>query len=204
MPRYRYLAKAITTGETVLNIGVGSGGLERILLDKGVNVYVLDPSEKAIEKIKITLNLSERAKVGYSQDIPFSDNVFDCVVMSEVLEHLTDEVLNQTLSEVFRVLKPGGRFIGTVPADENLKLSEVICPECGNLFHRWGHLQSFSEERLNSLLRTRFRAISISRKVFVDWNQLNWKGRTVMFIKKVLVKTGVSNSGTTFFFTAYK
>lgn len=111
LPRYRYLAKAITTGETVLNIGVGSGGLERILLDKGVNVYVLDPSEKAIEKIKITLNLSERAKVGYSQDIPFSDNVFDCVVMSEVLEHLTDEVLNQTLSEVFRVLKPGGRFI---------------------------------------------------------------------------------------------
>lgn len=95
-------------------------------------------------------------------------------------------------------------LFGTVPADENLKLSEVICPECGNLFHRWGHLQSFSEERLNSLLRTRFRAISISRKVFVDWNQLNWKGRTVMFIKKVLVKTGVSNSGTTFFFTAYK
>lgn len=40
--------------------------------------------------------------------------------MSEVLEHLTDDVLERTIVEVHRVLVAEGHFIGTVPARENL------------------------------------------------------------------------------------
>src|SRR6185312_3250597 len=102
------------------------------------------------------LGLAEKARHGYSQDIPFNDGMFDVVIMSEVLEHLTDTVIASTLTEVHRVLKPGGRFIGTVPADEKLSSEQVICPDCGKIFHRWGHVQEFSTDRLRSLLLTAF------------------------------------------------
>lgn len=45
--------------------------------------------------------------------MPFEDNSFDCVLLTEVLEHCFDP--NITLSEVFRVLKKGGVVYFTVP-----------------------------------------------------------------------------------------
>ena len=80
---------------------------------------------------------SEKAAVGYSDAIPFPNAHFDVVVMSEVLEHLPEDVLTSSLCEVDRVLRLHGRFIGTVPADEELAANQVVCPRCGEVFHRW-------------------------------------------------------------------
>jgi hypothetical protein len=74
--------------------------------------------------------------------------------MSEVLEHLATDVLDATLGEVKRVLKPDGRFIGTVPANESLSDNQAICPRCGEVFHRWGHVQTFLPLRLRELLQS--------------------------------------------------
>lgn len=46
-------------------------------------------------------------------DLPYPDDTFDAVIMSEVLEHLVDDVL--ALREAYRVLKPGGVVAITVP-----------------------------------------------------------------------------------------
>ncbi|PJF22899.1 MAG: hypothetical protein CUN56_03680 [Phototrophicales bacterium] len=46
-------------------------------------------------------------------DLPFPDNMFNAVILSEVLEHLDDDVAG--LREVYRVLKPGGVIAVTVP-----------------------------------------------------------------------------------------
>ena len=54
--------------------------------------------------------LLSRANI-YQQ--PFADNVFDSVILSEILEHIDDDV--RGLREVFRVLKPGGVVAITVP-----------------------------------------------------------------------------------------
>lgn len=202
--RYEFLSRHIKPGMSVLNIGVGRGGLEAILLQKGAVVSCLDPSEKSIENLRKLFSLGDRAQVGFSQAMPFADRQFDVVVMSEVIEHLNDEVLSITLSKVLRVLKPGGCFIGTVPADENLLVNQIMCPHCGKTFHRWGHIQTFSRSQLTQILGRYFDKVTLSRRFFGDVHSLNWKGRIALTIKKVMVSLGIEGSGETYFFSALK
>ncbi|MEO7392403.1 MAG: class I SAM-dependent methyltransferase [Ramlibacter sp.] len=171
-PRYQFLAGRLAANLHVLNIGVGRGGLEDLLMAKGVVVSCLDPSETAIEFIREKHGLGGRAKVGFSQSMSFADGQFDAVVMSEVLEHLDTETLDATLKEVKRVLKRGGRLIGTVPADEILANNLALCPHCGESFHRWGHVQSFSIERLRGIFQSHgFTATRMQTRVFPDWGR---------------------------------
>jgi SAM-dependent methyltransferase len=46
--------------------------------------------------------------VGESENLPFRDEQFDGVLLNEVLEHVADE--QQTLREIYRVLRPGGHL----------------------------------------------------------------------------------------------
>jgi len=202
--RFDFLARQIPSGSDVLNIGVGKGYLEKVLSEKCVNVSCLDPSEAAIEKIRERLNLGEKAQVGYSQSIPYSDASFDYVIMTEVLEHLNDEVIEKTLLEVKRVLKPNGIFLGTVPADEELNAEIVVCPNCGEHFHRWGHVQSFSQENLFNLLSSVFNNISVRRVLLSDFKQLNWKGKILDVLRKIQVLMDLKGNNQNLFFVAKK
>jgi SAM-dependent methyltransferase len=202
--RYQFLARHIAPEMAVLNIGVGRGGLESILLNKGAVVSALDPSEKSIAKLRELFALGDRAQVGFSQAMPFKNDEFDVVIMSEVLEHLSDEVLVETLNEVSRVLKSGGRFIGTVPADEILLFNYALCPHCGKSFHRWGHIQSFSNSQLTKMLESRFYNVALSRHFFGNTRSLNWKGLIVLFVKKIMLSLGIQGSGETYFFSTQK
>ena len=107
--RLSYLVKKVAPGSRVLNIGVGSGVFERLGIARGIDVHCIDPSKRAIESLREKLGIGEKARVGYSQEIPFGDHYFDVVVMSEVLEHLTDDVLERTIAEVHRVLADPSR-----------------------------------------------------------------------------------------------
>jgi ubiquinone/menaquinone biosynthesis C-methylase UbiE len=202
--RYIFLSRHIKPGTRVLNIGVGRGGLEAILLQKGAIVSCLDPSEKSIANLREQMGLADRAQVGYSQAMPFTDRHFEVVIMSEVIEHLADGDLRATLAEVSRVLVSGGRFIGTVPADENLLANQFMCAHCGQISHRWGHVQTFSRSSLRQRLETSFDRVELSRHFFGDAHSLNWKGRISLAIKKLLVGMGMTGSGETYFFSALK
>ena len=174
--RLSFLAKMVRN-QKVLNIGVGNGYFEENALKYGADVYSLDPSDRAIERLCNRLGLGDKAKVGYSQEIPYPSEYFDVVVISEVLEHLGEDDLLATLKEIHRVLKPSGRIIGTVPACDDLLNQMVVCPHCGKLFHRWGHLQSFDIERLTVLLSLNFIIEKIYKRPFITWSALNWKGK---------------------------
>ena len=202
LPRYEFLAKDIKPGVTALNIGVGRGGLESILTRNKVVVHCLDPSEETIDRLRKQYDLGARAQMGYSQNMPFQDGEFDVVIMSEVLEHLTDEILYATLVEVRRVLKSDGYFIGTVPANERLADSEVACPHCGKSFHRWGHVQSFDASTLKEVIQREFETVELHRKYFVYWRLLNFKGKIAAFGKRILLALGVHGSGETLVFVA--
>lgn len=191
VPRYEFIARQIASGLQVLNVGVGRGGLESILLKKGAVVSSLDPSEGAIARLRKLHDMGERAQVGFSQSMPFPDSQFDVVVMSEVLEHLTEDVLNSTLVEIRRVLKPQGYFLGTVPANENLLDNGALCPDCGRSFHRWGHIQSFSIDRLRELLSANsFLVRRCETRAFPDWRRKGLKNFSKCLIRYVLGRAG--------------
>src|SRR4051812_20733673 len=63
-PRLRFLAEQCRPGTRVLNIGVGSGYLEALLVSRRVEVSSLDPSIESIEQLRTTLNMGTRARAG--------------------------------------------------------------------------------------------------------------------------------------------
>lgn len=204
--RLRYVKKYLNAqkNDKVLTIGPGDFYLEEKLLESGVDLFCLDPSEKSIKKAKEECRLEEKAKVGYSQNIPFGDQVFDCVVMSEVLEHLDDEVRAKTISEVHRVLKEKGIFVGTVPFKENLSSSIAVCPNCTEVFHRVGHLKSFDERALSDQLQSKFTKNEIKVRYLPNWRILNIRGRIIAFIKASMAIMGVPGAKCNLIFKSTK
>ena len=74
--------------------------------------------------------------------LPFGDGEFDCVISFQVIEHISDD--RRFVDEVWRVLRPGGRFIVTTP---NAPMSLTRNP--------W-HVREYTATELESLLRSRF------------------------------------------------
>ena len=155
-PRLDYLKKQVTKNNTrlrVLDIGIGDGYLLEILSGTCV-VSGMDLSES---NVKLTLDelrkkhISADIRIGSIENIPFEDCMFDVVIASDVLEHLETTTLKNGVGEIRRVLKKGGKFVGTVPADEQLRDSLCYCPKCGYAFHRWGHKQSFNPQQIQDL-----------------------------------------------------
>jgi SAM-dependent methyltransferase len=148
-PRYAALVRTAVRrmrgrSGRALNIGAGSGGVERRLLALGWEVATLDLTAVAVERLRA---LGVDARQGRAEAMPFADGCFDVVIASEVLEHISSSERSQSISEVARILRPGGWFIGTVPYRENLRDNEAVCPACGHVFHRWGHADSFDKRK---------------------------------------------------------
>ena len=205
-PRLEYLVRHLRAGERALNIGVGSGALEALALEKGIEIWSLDPSDRAIGGLRERLALGDRARVGYCEAMPFEDGQFDTVVMTEVLEHLDSDVREKTLLEVHRVLKPHGRLIGTVPARERLQDSEVVCPNCEHHFHRWGHQAAFDLSSMTRTLASLFTPEIVREHFFNEWKSAPWSRRASGLIKKILSWRGLGTYGAArnIFFVARK
>lgn len=99
-----------TSLPTLLDVGCGTGRLMADLSDCAKCIGV-DASLRAVQLAEAK-NLI--AKLGTATKLPFPNQSFDFVVMSDVLEHIDDDTL--ALNEVFRVLNSTGHVIITVPA----------------------------------------------------------------------------------------
>ncbi|MBW4543433.1 MAG: class I SAM-dependent methyltransferase [Symplocastrum torsivum CPER-KK1] len=186
---------------TILNIGVGNGGLEKRCQEQGWETYALDPSQEAIRNLKA---IGVKGEVGYIQSIPYADDFFDVVFCSEVIEHLSKEEINLGLIEISRILKKGGVLIGTVPYQENLIENQVVCPKCGEIFHRWGHQQSFDVKSLIRIFPKTLAVKTIDIIYFVDLLTLNWKGILMAGAKKGLSLLGIHGRDENLFFVLRK
>lgn len=100
---FRYVP-GFKDGGLVLNLG----GLR--ILRRGV--FRIDPYGYRVVHLNLTAKFKPEV-IGDGLNLPFSDNVFDAVIMSELLEHVSDP--GRVLSEAARVLKPGGKALITTP-----------------------------------------------------------------------------------------
>jgi ubiquinone/menaquinone biosynthesis C-methylase UbiE len=104
-------------GETVLEIGCGTGAVARAArarVGPAGQVFAIDPSG---EMIAVARRKAARARlqidfrVAGIEALPFPDASVDVVLSSLMMHHLPADLKRTGLSEVRRVLKPGGRLV---------------------------------------------------------------------------------------------
>lgn len=117
-------------GKSVLDIGCGAGMYALTFLKMGAsNVAGIDISEDLIAEAKQNIEkhpFSAHFEVSSCTKLPFADNSFDLVFSGDVFEHLTEEYKRECIAEVYRVLKPSGKFTIKTPNLLYLKGTLII------------------------------------------------------------------------------
>lgn len=144
-------------GTKVLDYGCGPGFIVDRFLEKNADVYGVDMSPETVR------SLNERIKdnphfrgceIFDGSELPFPDDTFDVITVTEVVEHLLPHHIDIVLSELKRVLKPDGIMLMTTPNEEDFSIDTVCCPECNTVFHKWGHVNRFDVESLKELMES--------------------------------------------------
>jgi SAM-dependent methyltransferase len=138
----------VGSGARVLDVGCGTGRHCFEALRRGCTVVGLDLAERDLRQANDWMAAMHAAGESRSSGsvvrgdalhVPFPDETFDALVISEVLEHIHADSL--ALSEAARVLKAGGRLAVTVPR----WLPERICWALSTDYHSnpGGHVRIY-------------------------------------------------------------
>ncbi|MDB5693184.1 MAG: Methyltransferase type 11 [Alphaproteobacteria bacterium] len=196
-PRQDVLAEkviALSRGGKLLEIGFGDG----YLLAKLASIFECYGCDISAENVRQMQERFPTVKFEVSRTdgrLPFADGFFDLFVASEVLEHLPNDELKIMTEEIRRVLKPGGRAIVTFPARERLADLDCFCPNCGHTFHRWGHKQSWDDQKIERIF-SKFADLRVEEHNFPPAN-LNAFGKIEAYLRRTLAKF-VPMSGMTY------
>jgi 2-polyprenyl-3-methyl-5-hydroxy-6-metoxy-1,4-benzoquinol methylase len=136
------LQQYVTEG-AVLDAGCGTGSLVLALMEKGFKVVGLEQSIDGLRWLLQKANSAgRRVTVVQSnvESIPFRRNTFDAIMCGEVLEHLSDDAT--AVANFYRVLKPGGVCVVTVPANPQMW---SFCDEYA------GHQRRYTQAELTRL-----------------------------------------------------
>lgn len=112
----------ITSSDRVLDVGSGDGILlERIIKQYGCQGVGVDVSRESIDRSKKRFSKNKKStyRVSRAESLPFKNNSFNVVVSFDTLEHVGDEhssdktrkYQENAIKEIYRVLKPNGRFL---------------------------------------------------------------------------------------------
>lgn len=100
----------------LLDVGCGSGRFLAKMRNFGWEVTGVEPDPKAVEVARKVLDIE--VCQGTLEDTEFTQDSFDALTMSHVIEHVADPLV--LLKECKRVLKPGGRLVLVTPNVESL------------------------------------------------------------------------------------
>jgi len=137
----------------ILEVGGGRSGLTRLLYPKA-QITNLD-MEPPLADAPCNHQEGVRFVCGDATRLEFDDASFDAVTMFDVLEHVPDDA--KAISEMLRVLKPGGWFLISVPNERwrfpYYSFMKKICPSEEEKFAEWGHVRrGYSLAQLSNLV----------------------------------------------------
>lgn len=142
----------------VVDCACGIGYASEVVLDNSnANSYLgIDVSKESIEianskykKENVSFN------VGSLVNLDIEDDYADAFFCMETLEHIQRDLLDKCCSEIVRVLKPNGIFIGSVPTCEYDDKCESVYGV--NSYH----ITRFSQKSLESLLKKHFKFVKV-------------------------------------------
>lgn len=159
-PNYRFLieqaANWLPDGGKMLDFGCGKGDIVRLSLQRGIDAHGVEffgPGSGT--QIRSVLEerglLNDRVLEYDGETLPFADETFDVVVSNQVFEHVPD--LPGALSQIARVLKPGGKLICTFPYKGAFREGHT-----NTLFTHW-----IPKSRLRQYWLLGFRVLGIGR-----------------------------------------
>ena len=151
--------------EAILDIGCGTGALLQMIQQKkkDARLFGVDLSEKMIQVAKEKLGGKADLRVSDSEKLPFPNDAFDLVMCTYSFHHYPNP--SAVLSEVRRVLAPGGRLILVDPTTTIPLLRQVV--NFRNLFVKDGTVRIYSKREMKVLVEAA--AFKVAK-----WSMLNW------------------------------
>ncbi|MFF4650509.1 class I SAM-dependent methyltransferase [Streptomyces sp. NPDC001380] len=150
----------LAPGDRVLDLGCGGGRHAFECYRRGADVVALDRNAEEIAEVRRWFAAMDEAGEapagarataleGDALALPFEDDSFDRIIVSEVMEHIPDD--KGVLAEMVRVLKPGGLIAVTVPR----WLPEKICWALSDAYHEveGGHIRIYRGDELLERMR---------------------------------------------------
>lgn len=148
--RYRFAAQYVS-GCRVVDIACGSGYGSHLLVTDGSAAHVtgVDASDEAIRFADAHARSSGRTtfRVGTATEIPLDNGSVDTAVSLETIEHLTSDDAVRFVTELRRVLVPGGRLVMSTPLNTTSLRLKPSNPY---------HLREYAPDELATLLEAGF------------------------------------------------
>jgi SAM-dependent methyltransferase len=119
--RRTFLLGAVNPGDRVLDLGCGAGPFTRELAEAGAVPVGVEVAEAALRRARAAVPGVDFRLAPIDAPLPLPDAWFDLVWASEVIEHVSDTAI--WLSEINRVLVPGGRLLVSTPSHGRLRVA---------------------------------------------------------------------------------
>lgn len=154
---YSQVRKNVKDGDKVLDLGCGYGRVAKEVL-KGFpksEVFGVDISKTYVDIFNKDLSPRGRAVVSDLRKLPFENSFFNVVFMITTLMYLRDmKSQEKAISEIFRVLKKGGKFvfIERNPIGHKLMTMGGLITKIRGKKHREINSVSFSARRMEELI----------------------------------------------------
>lgn len=148
--RRALLLREAKPGERVVDLGCGAGRFVAALREAGADPVGVEIADAALERARRNVPGADFRR--FDGALPLGHGEADLVWCSEVLEHVPDTV--GLLTDVRRVLRPGGRLLLTVPDHGRLKRTLIALGHFDAHFDPQGqHLRFFTRRSLTRALR---------------------------------------------------